>query len=198
MIIHEVEQNTPEWLELRKNKFTASNFGKLFMAKTTAGYNELINRVVFERVTGELPESYSNEYMQRGHDLEPEAIQRYEFETFRKVKRIGFVEMNEFIGCSPDGFVGDKGMVQVKVPKYSTLIDYMISNKIPKDYSWQMQGELWICEREWNDFFVYHPNLEPLRIRVSRDEAKIKELESEIEIAIETVQERINLIRKAS
>lgn len=195
MIIHEVEQNTPEWLELRKGKFTASNFGKLFMAKTTAGYNELINKVVFERLTGELPETYSNEYMQRGHELEPEAIQRYEFETFRKVTRVGFVEINNFIGCSPDGFVGNKGMVQVKVPKYSTLIDYMISNKIPKDYLWQMQGELWICEREWNDFFVYHPSLNPLKIRVNRDEVKIKELESELEIAIETVQERINLIK---
>lgn len=191
IIIHEVIQGTPEWHEVRKGHFTASRFGDLFMTKSTKTYNNLINDIVFERITGEIPESFSNGWTERGKELEPEARDSYEFLTFNKVHQVGFIELNEWIGCSPDGLIGDKGDISIKCPKYSTAIEYMLNDKIPKDYDWQMQGELYITGREWCDYFVYHPKLNPLKIRVYRDEKKIDELKVELNTAIETAKLRI-------
>ena len=82
MIVHNVKQNTEEWMKLRMGKFTSSSFGDLFMKKTTAGYQNAINKVVFERLTGETPESFSNKWTDRGHELEPLAREAYELRTF--------------------------------------------------------------------------------------------------------------------
>lgn len=196
MKIHnDIIQHSDEWFAIRRGKFTASNFAKLFMAKTTAGYQDAINQVVFERLTGESPESFSNNWMDRGTELEPIAIEQYETSTFNKVHRIGFVEATEWIGCSPDGFVSDVGMLQVKCPKYSTLITYHLKNEVPKDYMIQIQGELLVCEKEWSDFYVYHPKLKPLLKRIYMDKAMIMDINKNLNEAIEEVQKRIEKIR---
>jgi len=196
MTIHNVQQGTEEWLRLRMGKFTASNFAKLFMGKSTKGYNDTINSVVFERLTDEVPESFSNEWMQRGKELEPHAIEAYQCQTFSLVERVGFVETNEWIGAIPDGFIGKKGMIQVKCPRFATLIDYMLEGVVPKDYMYQMQGEMMVAEREWSDFYVYHPKLKPILIRVNRDEKIIKEINNKLIEAIATAQERMSLIER--
>lgn len=193
IIIHDVVQGSEEWFACRRGKFTASNFSDLFMGKTTKTYNNLISQVVFERLTGETPESFSNEWMDRGIQLEAEAIERYESETFCKVKRVGFVELNEWVGGSPDGFVKD-GLIEVKCPKFSTLIDYILSGEIPSDYMYQMQGEMMVTGRPWCDFFAYHPKMKPLIRRVPRDEAMIEAITKELAKAIETAQQRLEKI----
>jgi len=198
MIIHNVEQGTDEWKEVRAGKFTSSTFGKLFMSPSTKGYNDLINQIVYERITGESPESFTNQWMERGTELEPEAREAYELQTFNKVHQVGFVELNEWVGGSPDGLVDEDGMIEIKCPKSSTLIDYALSNKVPKDYEWQMQGNLYVTGRAWCDFWVYHPKLNPLFIKVGRDEKKIKELEAQLEVAIEKAKERIQIISKVA
>ena len=192
MIIYDkVEQGTDEWLKLRMGKFTASVFPKLFMKKDTQGYQDAINKVVFERLTGELPESFSNDWMNRGTELEPVAIDIYENTTFNKVKRIGFIEHSEWIGCSPDGIVGKDGMLQVKCPKYSTLISYILSDQIPKDYMIQMQGEMLVAEKQWSDFYVFHPKLKPILKRVERNSKMHIEIWDKLFEAIADVEKRI-------
>ena len=151
-------------------KFTSSMFADLFMAKSTSGYKSAINRVVFERLTGEVPESFSNKATDRGHELEPIAREDYELRTFNKVKLVGFVEMNEWVGASPDGLIGDDGSFQAKCPFGGTLIDYYLKDEIPSDYMYQMQGELLITCRKWVDYYCYHPKLRPILKRVYRDE----------------------------
>ena len=188
---YDIEQNTDEWLKLRMGKFTASMFHELFAKPTTKEYQNAINKVVFERMTGELTESFSNGWTERGHLLEDEAVEAYELKTFRKIVKVGFVELDEWVGCSPDGLNGDEGMLQVKCPKFSTLIDYHLSNEVPKDYAIQMQGELWVTGRKWDDFYVYHPKLKPLLKRVERDEKMIGEIKKNVETAIKEVERRI-------
>ena len=188
---YNIEQGTEDWHKLRLGKFTASNFSTLFMKKTTKGYQNLINQIVYERLTNEIPESFSNGWMERGLELEPAAIENYELETFNKVHRVGFVELNSWVGASPDGLVGTDGQVQIKCPKYSTLIEYLLSDKIPNDYYIQMQGELMVTERQWNDFYVYHPNLKPLLIRVHPDLEMFEAINTELIEAISEVQKRI-------
>jgi len=80
VVNHKVDQNSEEWFALRRGKFTASTFKDLFMGKDTQGYKDAIYKVAFERLTNQSPESFTNEYMQRGTELEPEARAWYEFE----------------------------------------------------------------------------------------------------------------------
>lgn len=195
MKIHNVIQGSVEWHEYRRGKFTASNFDKLFMKKTTQGYNDLINTIVYERISGEIPESYENEWMRRGKELESEARESYERDTFSKVKQIGFVEFDDWIGCSPDGLVGEEGLLEIKCPKYNTFINYILFGKAKDEYIYQIQGELFVTNRKWSDLFIYHPKLNPLAIRIERDEKIIQEIQKELIVAIEIVKERIKYIK---
>jgi len=191
MITHDVIQGTDEWNALRLGKFTASFFSDLFAKETTIAYQGLINKVVYERITGEIPESYSNDYMARGSELEAQARQAYELETFNKVKEVGFIEISEWVGCSPDGLIGKDGLVEIKCPKWSTLIDYHLSGKIPSNYMYQMQGQLYVTERQWCDFYVWHPKFKPLLKRIGRAENIITAIKEKLEIVIAEAEKRI-------
>jgi len=189
-----IEQGTDEWLSIRCGKFTASTFSDLFMKETTKGYQEAINRVVFERISGEFPESYSNDFMKRGTELEPLARESYEILTFNKVHQVGFIELSEWVGGSPDGLIEDEGMLEIKCPKWSTLISYLLEDVIPKDYMLQMQGNLWVSGRQWCDFFVWHPAFHPMLRRVKRDEKIIAEIQVATERAIEEAKKRVEIL----
>lgn len=194
MIIHNVEQGSIEWHLLKAGRFTASKFPILFTKKDSKGYQNLINDIAYSRVTGEIIDTYSNDAMRRGIELEPEAIENYEMETLNEVERVGFVELNSWIGCSPDGFVGKDGMVQIKCPLHNTMIEYHMTGEIPENYMIQMQGELYVCGRQWNDYYVYHPKLKSILIRVERKEPYIKEIQEELTLAIDEAESRIKII----
>ena len=184
MTFFDIEQGSDEWFAMRKGKFTASTFKDLFAAKTTKAYEKVIYQVVFERLTGESPENFTNEWMERGKELESEAIEKYEIMTFSKVKPGGFAELNEWVGCSPDGWVED-GLIEVKCPAFNTMINYLLDKKLPKIYEKQVQGQLYVTGAEWCDFMCYHPKLKPLIIRIERDEVIISEIKAKLEESIE-------------
>jgi hypothetical protein len=198
MIIHDVQQNTDEWIALKLGKFSASSCADLLMKPDTKGYQGLIRRIVEERITGKPAEGgwKGNKFTERGHELEPIAIQAYELETFNKVTPIGFVERDENSGCSPDGWVGFDTSLQVKNPIFSTQLDYLQTQDIPGDYYKQMQFELWVCEREKNIFYSYHPHLPSVMLLATRDEKMIKEIETRLQIAIEDVEKQIKQIKE--
>lgn len=195
MKFYDIEQGSIEWLALRLGKFTSSNFGKLFMGKSTDGYKKNIYKAVFERLTNERPESFRNEWMDRGNELEPEALKSYEMLTFNKVRNGGFFEFDEWTGASPDGLIGKDGLVQVKCLKYNTMIEYLQGKNLPKDYHYQCHGEMMATGRKWNDFYAYHPKLKPVIIRIERDEAVINEIQIELEIAIKKAKEIMTIIK---
>lgn len=192
---HIIDQDTEKWLALRQGKFTASSFKNLFLAKTTAGYNNEIYRVVYERLTGESPESFSNEYMDRGHELEPFARKEYELQSFNDVQAGGFFEHSEYVGCSPDGLVGEEGILEIKSPAYSTMIQYLLTKSLPAQYKWQVYGQLYITQRSWLDFFAYHPKLNPVIVRVFPNQEIFAELDLQLKIAIEQVEKIIKQLR---
>ena len=194
MIFHDVEQNSEAWMELKRGKFSSSTFGDLFMNENTAGYRNAIYKVVYERLTGETPESFSGNWMERGHEFEPEAKEKYELLTFNKVSNGGFFELNEWVGSSPDGCV-KPGLTEFKCPKYSTMIDYLIEKKLPKIYEKQVQGQLYVTDAEWCDFSPFHPKLKPLIIRVERDEKMIKEIEDKLNESIEKAKQLIKQLK---
>jgi predicted phage-related endonuclease len=200
MIIHQVEQNSVEWVKLKLGKFSASSCAELLMKDTTEGYTKLIKRIVEERITGEPSENKwnGNKYTERGHDLESVAIENFELRTFTKVNRVGFIELSEWVGCSPDGLIGEDTMIQVKNPIFSTQLDYLEDQKIPTNYFKQMQFELFVAEREKNIFYSYHPKLPAIMLEIGRDEKLIKEIEERLRQSIETVIKRIDKIRSSN
>ena len=178
----------------KAGKFSASKFSKLFSGKSTDSYKGVINKVVFETISGkpiDSEDSYKSASMQRGNDLEPEARLDYELQTFNIVDEVGLIEVNDFVCVSPDGLIGLDGGLEIKCLEYNAFIEFMITKKLKADYKWQVQGCLWASEREWWDFHVYHPDYESKPLRIYRDEPDIKKLEIELAIAIETAKERI-------
>ena len=184
MIIHEVEQRTDEWLNLKLGKFSGSNFGKLFMAKSTKGYNDLLYQIAYERLTWKPVEHHVTRDMEIGIEREPEARERYELLTFNKVREVGFVEHDDYCGISPDGLIGKDGGFEAKCPKFNTLIKLHITKEIDKNHYWQCQGSLWVTGRKWWDYFVYHPDLHPYIQRIERNEEDILRLQAKVKAAI--------------
>ena len=201
MIIHNVQQNSEEWDLLRIGKFTASSCDTLLSCKTTKGYKQLIDKIAEERFTGEKCESKvwkGNSFTERGHEYEPIAISHYESESFNIVEPVGFVEMNSWIGCSPDGFIDDDKMIQIKCPIFNTQREYHEKMVVPGSYYKQMQFEIMVTGRDINIFYSYHPYLKPVEIVVEKDDELIEEIQERIYAAkseIEFLLEKFNNLR---
>ena len=184
MIIHEMEQKTEEWFQVRLGKCTASEFATA-TAKGRNG-NESKTRKTFmlkliaERMTGiAQDDAYTNHFMEWGNEWEQQARQCYELEKGVDVKQVGFVEMTENIGCSPDGLINENGLTQIKCPSSHVHIANILAGKTPPEYLKQIQGEMWVCEREWSDLVSYDPRniaRDFFCVRVNRDDKFIWEL----------------------
>ena len=166
--------------------------------KTTAAYQNEINRVVYEILTGESPENFVSDYMKRGSELEPFARKAYEMQTFNDVELGGFFEMNEFVGASPDGLIEEDGLLEIKCPSYSTMINYLLKQELPNEYKYQVYGQLMVTERKWCHFFAYHPKLKFVLIKIYPDEKIISELKTEVETAIEKVKSIVQKIKESN
>ena len=198
MIHYAIDQNSEEWLALRVGKFTASTFSDLFMDKKTAGYQKAIIKVAYERVTGESEESYSNKWMQRGHEKEPFARENYELQTFNSVEDAGFFEYDDFTGASPDAkIIGQNGGCEFKCPSFQVYNEYLETGKLPKAYYWQIHGQLLCTDWDFIDYMPYSsPKLKQILIRVERDEktlemlkTKLNECIGEVKILIERIKQ---------
>ena len=158
MIWHDIEQNTQEWMDLRKGKVTSSavnlvmaNFGKAFGNPAKKYAAEL----ALERITGgKVKENYSNQHMENGHDFEPLAKKAYEQETFTEITNGGFFEDGN-TGDSPDGLVGSNGMVEIKSVTTHVHTDTIRKGKYDAKYKWQNAFHLKVSGRDWVDYVSY-------------------------------------------
>jgi hypothetical protein len=200
MIHHDIDQNSEEWMELRSGKFTASTFADLFMKKDTKTYKNAIIKVAYEKVTGECEESFSNKWMQRGHEKEPFAVENYELLSFNSCEPAGFYEYDEFTGASPDRkIIGLNGGCEFKCPSFQIYDEYLQTGKMPKDYYWQIIGQLLCTGWDFIDYMPYSsPKLKQILIRVERSEhgAAIEQLKQQLLICIEEVKILIERIKQ--
>jgi len=157
-------QGTIEWKRQRLGVVTASRMADL-TAKIKSGYgasrgNYLAEKLI-ERLTGEPQDTYVNASMQWGVDNEPFARDAYEFYTNQKVVETGFMLHPTIKNCgaSPDGLIGDKGMIEIKCPNTATHVEYLLKEEIPLKYQLQMQLQLMVCNRDWCDFVSFDPRL---------------------------------------
>ena len=190
MIILTDEQGSPEWLASRLGRPSASNLGRLVTGsgKPSSSAESYINEMIAERLTGRSKPFYTNEHMERGNALEPEAREAYEFITEFEVVETGFIlHDSEEFGCSPDGLVAEQGGLEIKCPSDSVHVSYLRAGKVPSKYYQQVQGCLWITGREWWDFMSYHPEMPHLLVRAHRNEKYIEAMAEQVEAAVETI-----------
>ena len=126
MIIIKVEQGSEAWFAEKCGRFSASKFSTLMSGLATKGYKDLITDVAGEVITGEVEETYTNDNMKRGTELEPEARQVFMDETGLNVHEVGFVlpdngTLADWVGVSPDGMIfTDESILEIKCPKRKT------------------------------------------------------------------------------
>jgi putative phage-type endonuclease len=185
----EIIQGSDEWKALRIGKVTASRVSDV-VARTKTGYGasraNYMAQLIAERLTNTVAEAYTNAAMQHGTETEPEARAAYEFYQGVAVKEVAFVPHPKIdqAGCSPDGLVGDDGLVEIKCPNTATHLETLLGQAVPAKYEAQMQFQMACTGRQFCDFVSYDPRMpENMRLfikRLARDDKRIAELESEI------------------
>jgi putative phage-type endonuclease len=199
-----IEQGSPEWLAIRMGKVTASRItdvmakGKSGEAATREDYR---TELVVQRLTNEPGESFTNAAIEHGVAYEPIARITYEAHASVFVEQVSFVEHPtiEWFGCSPDGLVGEDGLLEIKCPSSKNHIKYLLGGKPPAKYVPQMQCQMAVTGRKWCDFVSYDPRLpEDLQlfvVRLERDEEYIKSMESEVQKFLSEVDEMVTKLK---
>ena len=183
MLIHDLEQRSVEWYEVRRGLPTASNFDQILTKKTLVpcknGFHYML---AAEILCGSNSDPWAgNNTTDHGLESENDAIKEYEALIGAGTKAVGFVTDDaKTMGCSPDRFAGDDGMLEIKSPMAKNMVQTFCESggECPTDYRLQIQGQLMICERQWCDLALYHPAMELKIIRVMPDldiHAKLKE-----------------------
>jgi hypothetical protein len=155
-----------------------------------------IDELVAEVITGET-EHFSNSHTERGTALEPEARESYEFITDNEVLECGFIVDSTFsYGCSPDGLVTEKGQsvggLEIKCPAAKTQASYWRDPTLAvKKYWCQIQGCMWLTNREWWDLFTYHPKMPHVLVRVDRDDEFIEKMAVEVKAAATAIKTQV-------
>lgn len=185
-----MEQRSTEWFSERAGKVTASCIYKVMArlkdGKPGADRTNYHAQLVTERLTGMASEGFSNAAMQWGTDTEPQARASYALETGTIPFEIGFVRHPKIAdaGASPDGLVGEDGLVELKCPNTATHIATLTGSPIDRKYLLQMQFQMACSERQWCDFASFDPRLpDPMQLhirRVPRDDKMVAEIEAEV------------------
>tara|TARA_R110002094_G_scaffold157781_2_gene144054 strand:- start:19939 stop:20553 length:615 start_codon:yes stop_codon:yes gene_type:complete len=171
-----IEQGTDEWFLSRLGKVTASRVSDV-MAKTKTGYGagrkNYMMELLCQRLTGTREEGFTNAAMQRGTDLEPMARGRYEIENDVLVMETGLVDHAAVpnFAASPDGLVGDDGLLEIKCPNTAQHVEFLRTGKIPPKYQSQMTAQMLCTGRKWCDFVTFDDRLpESLQYKCERFE----------------------------
>ena len=204
-MIEMMDQGSDEWFAIRIGKVTASRVADI-LAKTKSGYStsrdNYMAQLVCERLTNQKGESFTNAAMQHGTETEPLARAAYEALKDVLVDEVGFVPHPsiKMAGASPDGFVGQDGLLEIKCPNTATHIDTLLSESVPTKYFTQMQFQMACTGREWCDFVSFDNRLpEELQLfvkRVPRDDVYIRLIEAEIVQFIAELDDKINKLMK--
>jgi putative phage-type endonuclease len=182
-------QGSEGWFQQRLGLVTASRLSDV-MAKTKTGYGasraNYMAELICERLTGTRQNGFTSAAMEWGTATEPQARAAYEFYHDVTVDEAGFVQHPEIAesGASPDGFVGEDGLLEIKCCNTSTHIDILLSGSVPAKYLPQMYWQMACTGRQWCDFVSYDPrlpeNLRYFRRRVERDDSAIADMEAEV------------------
>lgn len=203
MKIINAPQGSEEWRLARCGVASASRFADV-MATVKSG--EAADRrnyradLVVERLTGKPLDYFTTAAMRQGVEREPFARMAYEARTGAIVQEVGFCLHDTLLaGASPDGLIGKDGGLEIKSPERPAHLRYLQQKAEPAEYTWQIQGGMWITRRLWWDFVSYNPDFpEHLQLiirRIKRDEEKIATLAAAVEKFMEEVLKEAEAVR---
>jgi len=201
MIRYEIEQLSEAWFEAKCGRVTGTRFKSLVAGDSTQAYKDLVGDIVCEIITGRMEETYSNAIMEHGLETEPEARKEYENITGIKVDEVGFIIPDEdhkyhnWIGISPDGLTPD-GMIEIKCPKMKTHLGYITKGKLPSDYRYQVQGQLFVTGLSYCDFMSYVPGMKPFIIKVDPEPELFETFKERLDKLIEDVKTELDAYKK--
>ena len=174
--ILDVEQRSDAWYQARLGIPTASQYSAILAngrggapSKTRLTY---LRKLAGERITGQPAENYTNAHMERGKTMEDEARGLYAFATGTEPRLVGFGR-NHGTGASPDALIGDDGMLEIKTSAPHLLIGIIEDGHVPTEHIPQLQGNLWVFERQWIDLLIYYRGMPSFQVRVERDDRYI-------------------------
>ena len=197
-------QGSEEWHEARLGKVTASRIADM-MARTKTGWGagraNYMAELLCERLTGSAEDRFTNAAMAWGTETEPQARAAYEFITGRAVEEVGFVDHPSIAmaGASPDGLVGDDGLIEIKCPNTATHIETLLTETIPSKYRMQMLWQMACTGRAWCDFASFDPRLpgdmQLFIARVTPEPGEIDALESGVREFLAELDAKISALR---
>jgi len=183
MIVLDAVQGEGDWHLYRTGIPTASCFKRIVTTtgKLSATSKKYMAELIVERLLG-IQEQFKSEWMERGNELEDEAVKAYEAKLGIKTSKVGIILTDDMkIGISPDAVVYDGDnivhAVEIKCPAPNTFIEWKIGGTLPTDYFAQVQGQMWAMDLEEMDFCFYHPQLGVEIIEAQRDSAFIERLD---------------------
>lgn len=185
MLVHHVDQGTPEWLQARAGIPTASEFDAiitpLFKPRAGDGVETYLSKKLAERWLGRPLVSFFGGSMEQGTLKEEEAAPTFELLTDQRIEHVGFVTtLDGRTGCSPDGLL-DGGGLEIKCPEAHTHCGYLLRGVLPKEYGAQVHGSMLVTGAKWWKFMSYQRGFPPLIITVKRDEEIIDAMREAIE-----------------
>jgi putative phage-type endonuclease len=190
----DIEQGSDAWREIRKGKMTGSNAQAI--GNNGKGLETYIIAMMAEAYSSGEKEEYTSKHLERGNELEPIARDIYTLQTGNEVEQVGFIEIDEFSGVSPDGLVGDDGLIEIKCIDDVGYFRYLLNGEkeIDSKYIWQVQMGLYATGRKWCDIIIYNPNYEKsmLIFRIYPDMEMFKKLD----IGLTTGKQRIIEIKE--
>ena len=199
-VFTDIVQGSPEWFAIRAGLPTASRFADV-MAKNgprggiPKGRTTYMHKLAGEILTGQPMDSFNNHHMERGHEQEPDARNLYALLNEIEPEQIGFIK-NGKCGCSPDSFVGDAGLLEIKTALPHIQIERLLAGRLPPEHKAQVQGQMKVAQRQWCDFMSYCPGLPPLIVRVVRDEPYIAEITVSVDMFVDELTELVEQIRR--
>ncbi len=193
MISHNMEQHSEEWWAVRRGIPTASSADKIITStgKFSTQSKGYAFQLIANEVTQEDEQIEQTDWMERGHRLEEEARDWLSFDLGREVEQVGFITNDAAtMGVSPDGIIEDEMLLEIKCPKGSTHVGYLINGKLPTTYVAQCHMAMYISGMPLK-FVSYHPDFRPFVIDIKPDDFTEKVGE-----AVHTFVEYLNKIRK--
>lgn len=201
-----MEQRTLEWFEARRGKVTASRvldaIGKNTKGNYLSGREKYLLDLAAERLSIDLEESPQSADMKRGSYLEDYARSEYEVRNDIQVVQVGLIDHPSIkgFGASPDGMIGNDGLIEIKCPKTQTHLNTIATGQPQERYMMQMYAQMACTGRDWCDFVSYDPRLPPdlnLYIkRITRDDDAICDIENEVIKFLVELDEYIELIKE--
>lgn len=178
--VFDMDQGGDDWFQARLGIPTASKFATVMAKGEGKIRSEYMRKLAGEILTGEVADGFSSAHMDRGSAMEDEARLKYALSEGVEPYQVGFIR-NGNKGGSPDSLIGENGGLEIKTALPHIQIDRLERDRLPPEHKAQVQGNLWVAEREYWDFVSYWPRLPMLCVRVYRDEDYIKTMSEEID-----------------